>query len=87
MTDLCNSPSDECDPKGQADAPAVTAMPPARRLLWAFAAWLRKSRGQHRLARLHRLNNHMLNDIGLAHRESDHEVPRRFAARQEIETE
>jgi len=66
MTDLCNSPSDECDPKGQADAPAVTAMPPARRLLWAFAAWLRKSRGQHRLARLHRLNNHMLNDIGLA---------------------
>jgi len=87
MTDLCNSPSDDCDQKEKADVPAVAAMPPAWRLLWAFAAWLKPSGGEHRLARLHRLNDHMLTDIGFSPRESDRQAPRRFAARQEIETE
>ena len=87
MTDLCNSPSDDCDQKEKADAPAVAAMPPAWRLLRAFAVWLKPPREQNHLARLHRLNDHMLTDIGLFPRKDDHEVPRRFAARREIETE
>lgn len=87
MTDLCNSPSDDCDQKGEADAPAVAVMPPARRLLWAFAAWLTKLRNRRRLGQLHRLNDHMLWDIGLSTREGDREVPRRFAGRQDIEME
>lgn len=87
MTDLCNSPSDDCDQKGKADAPAVAVMPPARRLLWAFAAWLTKSRDRCRLGQLHRLNDHMLWDIGLSPREDDHEVARRAVARREVEME
>jgi uncharacterized protein YjiS (DUF1127 family) len=87
MTDLCNSPSDDCDRKGKADVPAVAVMPPARPLLWAFAAWLTKLRGRRRLGQLHRLNDYLLWDIGLSAREDDPEVSRRFVARREVEME
>jgi len=87
MTDLCNSPSDDCNQEGKADAPAVAVMRPARRLLRAAAAWLTKSRGRRHLGQLHRLNDHMLRDIGLSLREGDYEVPHRFVARREVEME
>jgi len=83
MTDLCNSPSDDCNQ----EAPAVAVMRPARRLLRAAAAWLTKSRGRRRLGQLHRLNDHMLWDIGLSTREGDREVPHRFVARREVKME
>ena len=87
MTDLCNSPSDDCNQKGQAGTPAAAVMPPGQRPFWAFATWLRTLRGRHRIGQLHRLNDHMLGDIGLSPREDDHEVPRRVIARREVEME
>ena len=87
MTDLCNSSSDDCDRKGEADAPAAAVMPRARRLLWAFAAWLTKLRRRRRLGQLHRLNDHLLWDIGLSAREGEREVSRRVVARREVEME
>jgi hypothetical protein len=45
------------------------------------------ARGKPCLGRLHRLNDHLLRDIGLSLREGDPEVPHRFAVRQDIDTE
>lgn len=65
MTDCCDCPPGDADREGKADAPAIAAITPVRRLLRAFFAWLRPRRERRRLGRLHRLNDHQLSDIGL----------------------
>jgi hypothetical protein len=84
MTELCDAPPD-C----QEGKPVSTGNSGPRRWLWAFLSIgrLKAAQGKPRLGRLHRLNDHLLRDIGLSLREGDHEVPHRFAARQDIDTE
>ncbi len=65
MSEIREFPCDEDHREEKADAPAVAAtMPPVRRLLRAFFAWL-ASPDRHRLGSLDRMNSYMLRDIGL----------------------
>jgi uncharacterized protein YjiS (DUF1127 family) len=66
MTCSCDAPSGDDDREEPADAPAIAAiLPQARRLLRAL--FVRPHAGDEapRLAKLHRLNDYQLKDIGL----------------------
>lgn len=75
MTCSCDAPSGDDDRKEPADAPAIAAvLPQARRLLRALFAWAKAPAGKHRHARLHRFNDHMLRDIGMARDEETERI-------------
>lgn len=66
MTCSCDAPSGDDDREEPADAPAIAAiLPQARRLLRALFARPHTAGEKPRLARLHRLNDYQLKDIGL----------------------
>jgi len=66
MTSSCDAPSGDDDREEQADAPAIAeAVPRARRLLRAVFAHPHATGEKPRLARLHRLSDYQLKDIGL----------------------
>lgn len=70
MTDITDPPSDR---KGERDAPAIADMPPSWRLLRALSNFRHKlaAHRKSRCLRLHRVNEHMLRDIGLARMADD----------------
>lgn len=69
MTDICDPSSGDCDREKEGDAPATVNSPSVWRSLWALPTfWRRGSRRKvDRVARLHRLNEYMLRDIGVGH--------------------
>ncbi len=66
MTDLCDPPPGDSGRERERDAPAIANMPSIWRWLRALSSFcLRPQRRRHRVIRLHRMNGHMLRDIGL----------------------
>lgn len=68
MTDICDPSSGDNDREKEGDAPATANSPSVWRSLWALStSWLgvRQSRRKQRTPRLHRMNNHLLRDLGL----------------------
>ena len=65
MSNLCEFSCRDDGRQEKTDAPAASGEPPIRRLLRAFVSWLKSLAAKPRLASIHRLNDHMLRDIGL----------------------
>lgn len=77
MTDLCDPPPGDSGRERERDAPAIANMPSIWRWLRALSSFcLRPPRRRHRTIRLHRMNGHMLKDIGLTRLEDDPELER-----------
>jgi uncharacterized protein YjiS (DUF1127 family) len=71
VTDLCTPSSGKDGRERERDAPAIANMPSIRRWLRTLSALRsalyarRIARKQRRIIRLHRMNDHLLQDIGL----------------------
>lgn len=77
MIDLCDPPPGDSGRERERDAPAIANMPSIWRWLRALSSFcLGPSRRRHRVIRLHRMNRHMLEDIGLTRLEDSSELER-----------